>query len=276
MTRGKMKREIGISLVGMFCLMVLFGCSSYANAADIPGVKSAIIIDHNCTELSRIPMKWIEAAKRNIKLHYAHTSHGGQLLVGMKEIAKSEPGYSFVRKSRSFPLTINSLAIFDGQENDAYITPEEYWASEAGRRATQNVLDHNPEINLSMWSWCCQQNNNSKQTVQKYLETMDAFEKANPGVIFIYMTGNAQGFSHNRFARNRQIRDYCKANKKVLFDFGDIDCWYDGRQNLIGGTPVEHPRYKGNEAAHTTRESCRMKGKAFWWMMARLAGWDGN
>ena len=120
--------------------MIIFcGCSDNVNAADKLKVESAIIIDHTCTELSRIPMKWIEAAKAKIKLHYAHTSHGGQILVGMQEIAKSDPRYSFVRKHKSLPVTTNSLAIFDGQENDSYITPEEYWASEAGKRATQSV-----------------------------------------------------------------------------------------------------------------------------------------
>ncbi|HCG76978.1 hypothetical protein AUJ66_04275 [Candidatus Desantisbacteria bacterium CG1_02_38_46] len=272
MTGEKMEKRIGIGL-GIIFLIIFCG---YVNAADVAKVKSTIIIDHNCTDISKIPMQWIEAAKAKIKLHYAHTSHGGQILVGMEKIVKSEPGYSFIRKNKGLPATTNSLAIFDGQENDTYITPEKYWASDAGRKATQNVLDHNPEINLSMWSWCCQQNGNSEETVQKYLEAMDVFERANPGVIFIYMTGNAQANSRNRYARNEQIRNYCKANQKILFDFADLDCWYDGRQHLIGGIPVEHPRYKGNEAAHTTRESCEMKGRAFWWMMARLAGWEGK
>ncbi len=232
--------------------------------------KSAIIIDHTCTDLSQIPIKWIETARAKIKLHYAHTSHGGQILVGMQAIAKSDPRYSFIKKRRKLPITTNSLAILDGQENDSYITPAEYWASEAGRRATQSVLDHNKRINVSMWSWCCQQNQNSRETTRKYLDAMNAFEKANHGVVFIYMTGNAQKNSHNRYARNEQIRKYCRENKKILFDFADIDCWYNGKQHLVNGIPAEHPKYKGNEAAHTTRESCRMKGNAFWWMMARI------
>lgn len=110
---------------------------------------------------------------------------------------------------------------------------------------------------------------------------MATLEAANPGVTFIYMTSNAQGEwgeGYNRYLRNNQIRDYCNANDKVLFDFADIDCWYNGEQATYeheGHTvPVEHSQYSGDEAGHTTYESCEQKGKAFWWMMARLAGWD--
>ncbi len=38
---------------------------------------------------------------------------------------------------------------------------------------------------------------------------------------------------------------------------------------------MEHPHYHGDEAAHTTFESCENKGRAFWWLLARIAGWDG-
>jgi len=37
---------------------------------------------------------------------------------------------------------------------------------------------------------------------------------------------------------------------------------------------VEHPHFHGDEAGHTTYESCEQKGKAVWWMTARIAGWN--
>jgi hypothetical protein len=39
---------------------------------------------------------------------------------------------------------------------------------------------------------------------------------------------------------------------------------------------MEHPHFNGDEAGHTTYSSCEQKGKAFWWLMARIAGWDGE
>ena len=46
---------------------------------------SAIIIDHNCTDLSQIPDTWIDQVK-TMNIHYAHTSHGEQLTVGLERI----------------------------------------------------------------------------------------------------------------------------------------------------------------------------------------------
>ena len=44
------------------------------------------------------------------------------------------------------------------------------------------------------------------------------------------MTGHLDGTgpSGNLYARNDQIRDYCVANGKVLFDFADIESWDPG------------------------------------------------
>ena len=114
---------------------------------------------------------------------------------------------------------------------------------------------------------------------------MTALEAANPDVTFVYMTGNAQasgGDGYNRWVNNEMIRDYCTENDKILFDFADLDAWSDGVQNTYEHTvddttynvPIEHEDFNGDEAAHTTYTSCEQKGRAFWWLVASIAGWN--
>jgi len=245
------------------------------------GTHAAIIIDHNCTNLSQIPDAWIDAVQENKKLHYAHTSHGSQLTVGLERIEAANSKYSVAIAYCELPDEAGAFCIFDGQTSETYITPDLYWDSASGRADTNSVLSNNPTITTSMWAWCSQQNWNTSEYTQSYLDAMALLESDNPEVTFVYMTGNAQttgSDGYNRYLRNNQIRDYCLAHDKVLFDFADLDCWYNGEQATYqyGGhtVPVEHPQYNGNEAGHTTYESCEQKGRAVWWMMARLAEWD--
>jgi hypothetical protein len=229
------------------------------------------LIDHNCTDLTRIPGTWIEAVFGGARMHYGHTSHGSQLITGLLLIESADDFYS-VAVGGSLPVESGAFCIKDVSRNPA--TYFEY---------VQSELDSNPEINLSMFGWCSELNGYSEAETQGYLDAMSALETANPYVTFIYMTGNAQASGssgYNRYLRNEQIRSFCLQNGKVLFDFADLDCWYNGDQNTYSyndvDVPLEHGQYNGDEAGHTTYESCENKGKAVWWMMARLMGWDAE
>ncbi len=262
------------------------GSSRTVDGSRASSFEGGLIVDHNCIDLSQIPSEWVEAAEDNIRVHYAHTSHGGQITVGLERIMSANSSYGLSIGDRELPSDEDALCIYDGNglvEN--YITPDLYWETSGGLDITQGTLDSNPTISVSLWSWCTQLDSYSQEQVQTYLDAMTDLEDANPDVTFIYMTGNAQAGGddgYNRWVNNQLIRNYCITNEKVLFDFADLDCWSNGAhstyEHVVGSTtyyvPIEHEDFNGDEAAHTTYASCEQKGRAFWWLMATLAGWD--
>jgi len=260
-----LKQEIRILMA--FSAVLLVCCVGATDAS-----AEALIIDHNCIDLSQIPAEWIDTTQEQIKLHYGHTSHGSQLTTGLDRLMMINSRNYFVSMSTSgLPTEEGALCIYH-PSND----PAAYYAN------TQGILDANPIINVSMFSWCCQATYSDwEDYLDEYLTNMQAFEAANPDVTFTYMTGNAQAdgeSGYNRYQFNEEIRAFCRDNEKVLFDFADLDAWFDGEQHTYRYNryhiPLEHPHFNGNEAGHTTYESCEQKGRAVWWMMARLAGWE--
>ena len=274
--------------------LLLVSCAGIGPRNKPLDYSGPVIVDHKSAALSPIPEEAIEAVKSRVKWHYAHTSHGSQLLHGLRFIMKNEPEYAVSVGDRFLPKTKNALCVFNGQEKYRGVSPERYWRSKEGRKNTRSVLENNSTINITMWSWCGQAGTYSKEQVQEYLETMEVFQEAYPEVTFIYMTGHAQQggkAGYNRYQRNNQIRRWVKNNpekNRVLFDFADLDSWWynnearqweqatyqygHGRDRLA--IPIEHPRHNGNEIAHTTPESCIKKGRAVWWMFSRLVGWN--
>ncbi len=275
----------------------LFG--SITNTGPAAFAQEAIIIDHNCTDLDAIPAYWLEQAK-NLTFHYAHTSHGSQVVSGVLNLESLHAEYSIaVRQSSSEGLpaeeTPPALRMYDGNPPETYIEPGDYWDGETGKNRTRMVAATG-NYDFSMWSWCGQQSSNSEATTRRYLDTMADFEDEFPEMRFILMTGHTDGSyeTGNLNLRNQQVRDFATSNGMVLFDFADIESYNpDGVGFLELGCEDDADYDGGNWAsewctanpghelcdscscAHSTSIVCNLKGRAFWWMMARLAGWSG-
>ncbi len=253
-----------------------------------------MIIDHTCTDLTRIPATYLDKARTTFKLAYGHTSHGSQLVSGMQALRQSNPAlYGFDREGSG-----KNLSLYDGTPAGDLGNPDRRtWA----QRTRDFLHGAGQDRNLILWSWCGQVSSASAQDIQTYLDLMSGLEKEFPKVRFVYMTGHLDGSGKNGNLnlRNEQIRDYCRKNGKILFDFADIESFDpDGKVNymeLQAGDGCDYRAEGGSrnwadewlkknpahgfalpgQAAHTRPLNGALKGRAFWWMMARLAGWDG-
>jgi hypothetical protein len=270
-------------IVGIIAAGLLGGGA--AGVATARTLAAPIVIDHICTRLEAIPPNAIVSAQNVCKWHYARLSHGRQLMVGFENIEAADPFYAAIwpKSGGSLPVEPGALCIYTDP-----ITADSYWRG-SGINTTRSILTGTPALNISAMSWCSELNTASESYVQDYLTAMQTLESEYTNVTFVYFTGNAQetgAYGHNRYLRNKQIRDFCVANNKVLYDFEDLDSWWYNPATLQwerstyeynGFTvPVEHPNLAGDDAEHTSYESCEQKGRAAWWMMAVLSGWSSS
>jgi hypothetical protein len=287
-------------------MVSLCTASHSAQAAD------AVIVDHQCTDITQIPQTAIEQAKANLHIAYGHTSHGSQLTTGMTGLVAFANGGGL---GMSLPEDIfdwNNGGIdgaLDLEEGDGYGSgwmdhdcgyyPN--WVNE-----TREYLDDpsHSDVNVIIWSWCGQASGyTEQQMIDNFLAPMTQLEQDYPNVTFVYMTGHADGSGEtgNLHLRNQQIRDYCLENGKVLYDFYDIeiydpdgnyygdkavedDCDYDsdgdGSRDANWATQWQEAHVEDLDwytcgAAHTQPLNANRKAYAAWWLWARLGGWTG-
>ncbi|MBM9606588.1 hypothetical protein [Desulfopila inferna] len=261
-----------------------------------------LIIDHRHTDITVLTREAIEQAKERLHIAYGHTSHGSQLTTGMAGLVEFANGGGL-----GLSLPANIFAWNNGGTDGALDLHDSFMIGDAGGYPqwvdrTREYLDNpeNSDVNVVIWSWCGQVSDKYRAGTleSEYLLPMTRLEQDYPQVKFVYMTGHAHiDEDADTKAGNEIIRNYCRANEKILYDFNDIEsydpdgtyyefpddsCDYHANPwfSRIGNwaiewqdSHVEGDDWYNCESAHSQPLNANRKAYAAWYLWAALEGW---
>jgi hypothetical protein len=296
------KSMFKISAVLMGLAVILF-CIPIACAA------GSLIANHECTDITVIPQTAIETAKLQLHIAYGHTSHGSQVTDGMIGLVSFMNGrgyptnlYAYNNGGSGGVLDLRDYAM--GGDVGYYPDWVNNTRSYLGTPTDGGRGTNHPEVNVIIWSWCGQASGYSQQNmIDYYLAPMTQLELDYPGIAFVYMTGHLDGSGSmgNLNLRNEQIRNYCIANNKILYDFADIESYdpdglvnymalkandngdydSDGNSSLDRNWAIDwqNSHVQGTDwyscsSAHSQPLNANRKAYGAWWLWAKLAGWN--
>ena len=285
------------------------GLSYYDDAPDIgwyeytPGPQ--IIADHTVIDdFDYIPQYYIDEVKK-MMLGYIGESHaaGFRTALTMLEAEdatyQAEVGWFPTSQTSSY---LRAFGAFWGDVDHStgwqYGLGEEdwYWNSTGISRIKSGLTyinDNIDNIDAFGFGWCWDPDETASDMddyVEATKEYIDYCIAEGLDTKVFFSTGpvdgsNASGETgYNKYLAYEVIRDSVLADTtRILFDFADILCYDDDNETpntVTWGSytyPVITTTNLGDESiGHIGEAGAIRLAKAMWWMLARIAGWDGN
>jgi hypothetical protein len=253
------------SIVPSFgCILLLFGLILSGSPAGAGG----ILTDHTSVEeFDLIPQSYIETIQSDYHLYYGRASHGSQIHTGLAMLETENASLT--------PPFIHPVDVYVDQDG----TGDTSWVPDI-----RTYLAATPACNVVVMAWCSGVARGTEATINVYLNKMEELETDYPNVTFVYETAHRDQWAPiTTDTRNEQIRQYCLANDKILYDFADIESWdpdgnyFPEETDTCGWCETwcatnECPSCY--ECEHSHCFNCYNKGKAFWWMMSQIYARD--
>jgi hypothetical protein len=209
------------------------------------------LVDHTTLDIDQIPKDTLDAA-RILTMNFDHASVGNNIKSGMEDL-----------------MAMNAM-LYEYPNWDWHNRGNPGWKEKVNQFVAW-VADHINEYDVFQMKFCYI--DNAAQWTY-YRDAMLNLEATYPGKIFVWWTmpikttGNA-----NCDAFNTQIRNYCVANGKPLYDIAAIE------SHDPSGTPISEGGFEAmssnytDDGGHLNKTGRMREAQAMWWLMARLTGW---
>lgn len=282
---------------------------SYGNEVSfktLVGEKSQIIADHTVVDrYDDIPQYYIDKVKEKW-LVYAGESHSAAIRRGLVLLEEMNSVYqvNVIESGTPEGYTTSYLrasrATWGNYENSSgwiYSYGEEDWYtnSTALSRTKAGITycnTHGLEIGAIGYGWCWDPHIDTPGEFTLYLNATDQYvsycKEMGYATRIFYTTGTVdmyfEGVGYAKHLGYEMIRDHVRKDpSRILFDYADILCYDAGSAEPHTTTwdgheyPIITPTNLGTTGiGHIGTTGAIRLAKAMWWMLARMAGWDGE
>jgi fibronectin type 3 domain-containing protein len=266
-------------------------------------------------QYDRIPQVWINEVKKMWvsyagESHSSGIRKGAILL----ETLNSKFAVSVIESGTPQAYTTENLRLSRATRGDVstsnawvYSYGEEDWFTSATAISqTKSGLDYcyvtGPSLAVLAFGWCWDHDVYINSTsINAYLSAtqqyIDYCTTKGYSTKVIFTTGPVDGYTgldaYNRYISSEQIRTYVTADSsRILFDYADILAWSNGGEentstyngniyNLIHSSNMLDynadwtTTLHSEDGDHIGEVGALRLAKAMWWVLARIAGWDG-
>ncbi len=211
-----------------------------------------IVADHTATALASIPDPALPPAA-SLRLLLRHASVGENIDSGLDALQGQNAKYD------------RSRWVFESRGNPGWQAKVDDLVAQAAARAGS--------FDVLTMKFCYI---DSAASFTYYRDKMLQLEVGYPAKRFVWWTmpietsGNAA-----RQAFNDQVRAFARANGKALFDIADVEAHNASGQKRTDayGRELLWPEWT-SDGGHLSNAGAQRVASAWWWLMARLAGWD--
>ena len=280
----------------LFVLSIFFSATSF----------SQIIADHTVVDrYVDIPQQYIDEVKK-MWLVYAGESHSTAIVTGLALLESINPKYqvnitesgtpesytnSHLRASRATwgNLTSSTGWIYSYGEEDWFTSSTAINRTKAGITYCNT---HSLEIAAMGFGWCYDPEINTADEFNMYLNATEEYithcTNNNFSSKIFFTTGTVDGYTgltgYSKHLGYELIRAHVSnGNNRILFDYADILC-YDDNSEVPNTTSYNGYVYPiitttnslPEQTGHISNAGALRLAKAMWWMLARIAGWDGG